>query len=106
MNAACVKRIRKKKMTDQNVFMMVRVINVAKLIGEIFSIKNSKDPFHAEIKVVDAVNQNGVNTILFDIVFLPPNAAPPAPTATPAVVEPNIAATNLPILPLFFAKSC
>jgi hypothetical protein len=33
-------------------------------------------------------------------------AAPNAATATPAVVEPNIVATNLPILPLFFAKSC
>ena len=92
-------------MTDQNVFMMVYVINVAQSIGEIFSIKISKDPFH--VKVVDAVNQNGVNTILFDIVFLPPNAPTPnAPTATPAAVEPNIAATNLPIWPLFFAKSC
>ena len=93
-------------MTDQNVFMMVYVINVAQSIGEIFSIKISKDPFH--VKVVDAVIQNGVNTILFDVVFLPPNVATTAPTATPnTVVEPNIVvATNLPVLPLFFAKSC
>ena len=98
-------RIRsKKKITDQNVFMMVYVINVAQSIGEIFSIKISKDPFH--VKVVDAVIQNGVNTILFDVVFLPPNVATTAPPATPPAVEPNIVATNLPVLPLFFAKSC
>ena len=96
-------------MTDQYVFMLLNVINMAKLIGEIFSIKNSKDPLHAQQhqKVVDDVNQNGVNTILFDVVLLPPNApatpnTAPAATPTPAAVV----ATNPPIWPLFFATYC
>ena len=76
--------------------MLLTVIDKIHSIGMLVSMKGRKDPFHAQ-EVVDAVNQNGVNTILFDVVFLPPNVvAPNATPATPAV-EPNTVATNLPI---------
>jgi hypothetical protein len=66
------------------------------------------------VEVVDDINQKRVNILLFDVLLLQssPSAHPPAPRAvaapaTPPAVEPNTAiATNLPILPLFFAKSC
>jgi hypothetical protein len=103
MHSACVKRHRK-KITDQYVFMILTVINKALSIGHILSIQGRKPPLNVKVRGVDDVNQNGVNTILFDVVLLAPNA--PA-AALPPNAEPAAAvATNLPILPLFFAKSC
>ena len=103
MNAACVKRHRK-KITDQYVFMILNVINKTLRIGHILSIQGRKPPLNAKVKVVDDVNQNGVNTILFDVVLLAPNAPAAALPLNPTPAA--VVATNLPIWSLFFATYC
>ena len=99
MNAECMKRQRK-KIRDQIVIMMVDVFNKANSIGKNFSIKNSKDPLNA-LEVVDDVKQNGRNTILFDVVLLPPAATPLPPNAAPSVVV----ATKLPGFCHYFLRN-
>jgi hypothetical protein len=85
--------------------VLLTVIDEINSIGVIFSIHIRKPPMNAQT-VVDDVNQNGVNTILFDVVLLPPNA-PATPNTAPVAATPAaVVATNLPIWSLFFATYC
>ncbi len=103
MNAECVKR-QSKKIPDQYVFMILNVINKTLRIGHILSIQGRKHPLKTKVKVtvVDDVNQNGVNTILFDVVLLPPNT--PATALPPNAAPAAAVATNLPCFAIIFCE--